>query len=55
VFLTLLSGLLFKELLNLPIPFDPAGLVPAPVNSAYAGIKAAIAFVFGVIMNLLGR
>ncbi len=28
VVMTLICGLLFKELLNLPIPFDPAGLIP---------------------------
>jgi hypothetical protein len=42
VVMTLLSGILFKELLGLPIPFDPAGLVPESVNHAYAGAKSAI-------------
>jgi hypothetical protein len=42
VVMTLLAGLLFKELLNLPIPFDPAGLVPEPINKAYLSAKGAI-------------
>ena len=41
--LTLLCGLLFKDLLSLPIPFDPAGLIPEPVFHAYVGVKAALA------------
>ena len=41
--ITLLCGLLFKELLNLPIPFDPAGLIPDPVFRAYVGVKSGIA------------
>jgi hypothetical protein len=53
VVMTLLSGLLFKELLNLPIPFDPAGLIPDPVNSAYVGVKSAIGQVFAGIKNLI--
>ena len=40
VVMTLLCGLLFKELLSLPIPFDPAGLVPEPINHAYVGVKS---------------
>ena len=43
IIMTLLSGILFKELLNLPIPFDPAGLIPGPINAAYAGFKSSIA------------
>jgi hypothetical protein len=55
VVMTLLCGLLFKELLNLPIPFDPSGLVPEPLNAAYAGFKSAIASAFGAAKNLLVR
>jgi putative tricarboxylic transport membrane protein len=39
--LTLLSGLLFKDLLNLPIPFDPMG-VTAPLHGPYAALKSAL-------------
>jgi putative tricarboxylic transport membrane protein len=53
--LTLLCGLLFKELLNLPIPFDPAGLIPDPVNHAYVETKSAIAHAFVAIKNLFAR
>lgn len=52
VVMTLLSGMLFKELLNLPIPFDPTGLVPEPLNAAYAAAKSAIAFAFGLVKSL---
>jgi hypothetical protein len=52
VVMTLLCGLLFKELLSLPIPFDPAGLVPDSVNQVYAGAKSAIGQVFGSIRKL---
>jgi putative tricarboxylic transport membrane protein len=55
VVMTLACGLLFKELLNLPIPFDPAGVIPDPVFRAYLGAKAAIANVFGVVKNLFVR
>jgi putative tricarboxylic transport membrane protein len=43
VALTILSGLLFKEMLNLPIPFDPRGLIPEFVVDAYVGAKTGIA------------
>jgi len=46
VALTLLSGLMFKELLNLPIPFDPLGLIPSFVAQAYIAAKAALAGLF---------
>src|SRR5262245_16977619 len=55
IVMTLLCGILFKELLNLPIPFDPIGLVPEPLNAAYAGAKAAIASVFAVVKSLFVR
>jgi hypothetical protein len=55
VVMTLVCGLLFKELLNLPIPFDPAGLIPEPVDAAYAGVKSAIAQAFGIVKSLFVR
>jgi putative tricarboxylic transport membrane protein len=53
--LTLLSGLLFKELLNLPIPFDPLGLIPSSLSHAYAGAKEVIAGFFAALMGALTR
>jgi len=55
VVMTLLCGILFKELLNLPIPFDPAGVIPDPVYRAYLGAKSAIALAFGIVKNLFVR
>jgi putative tricarboxylic transport membrane protein len=55
VLMTLLCGLLFKEVLNLPIPFDPAGLIPDLVNSAYVGAKSALAHAFDAVKNLFVR
>jgi hypothetical protein len=55
VVMTLLCGILFKELLNLPIPFDPAGLIPDPVYRAYLGTKSAIGQGFGIVKNLFVR
>jgi hypothetical protein len=52
VLMTLVAGLLFKELLNLPIPFDPAGVIPGPVNDAYVGFKHSIARGYTGIRNL---
>ena len=52
VVMTLICGLLFKELLNLPIPFDPVGIVPEPINNAYAGVKWAIGHFFVTIKTL---
>ncbi len=52
VVMTLLCALLFKELLNLPIPFDPAGIIPEPISHAYAGMKSAIGQLFTAIKNL---
>jgi Tripartite tricarboxylate transporter TctB family len=46
VALTLLSGLMFKELLSLPIPFDPLGLIPGPLSQAYIGAKNGLAGLF---------
>jgi Tripartite tricarboxylate transporter TctB family len=55
VIMTLLCGILFKELLNLPIPFDPAGLVPDPLYRAYLGIKSVFVAAFDFIKSLFGR
>ena len=52
IVITLLSGLMFKELLNLPIPFDPAGLIPAPIDDAYVGARSAIMHGLAAIKNL---
>jgi putative tricarboxylic transport membrane protein len=47
--MTTLCGLLFKDMLALPIPFDPLGLIPDPVALAYAGFKKSfVATVFGL-------
>lgn len=54
VVMTLLAGLLFKDLLGLPIPFDPAGIVPDIVNNAHEALKHAIGNVFVGIKQLLG-
>jgi hypothetical protein len=55
VVMTLMCGLLFKELLNLPIPFDPVGLIPEPVNHAYVGVKSAIGHAFVAVKSLFVR
>jgi putative tricarboxylic transport membrane protein len=55
VVLTIVSGLLFKELLNLPIPFDPRGLVPEPVFHAYIGLKSAIGGAFAAVKSIFIR
>jgi hypothetical protein len=52
VIITLASGLLFKELLNLPIPFDPVGLIPAPVDHAYEGLRDAVGHVLALVRTL---
>ena len=53
VVMTLLCGMLFKELLHLPIPFDPAGLIPQFINDLYLGFKSVLAGLFGGIKKLL--
>ena len=55
ILMTVLCGLLFKEMLNLPIPFDPAGVIPAPVDDAYVGMKSAIGHALAGFKNLLPR
>ena len=55
VIMTLLCGLLFKEMLSLPIPFDPAGLIPEFITHVYAGAKSALGQVFGSIKKLIVR
>lgn len=55
IIMTLLCGILFKELLGLPIPFDPAGIVPDFLNQAYVGTKGAIGHVFSGIKALFVR
>jgi len=55
ILMTVLCGLLFKEMLSLPIPFDPAGLIPAPVDDAYVGMKSAIGHALAGFKNLLPR
>jgi putative tricarboxylic transport membrane protein len=55
VVMTLLCGLLFKELLGLPIPFDPAGVIPDPVNDVYVAAKRGIGQGFAAVRNLLAR
>ena len=53
--LTLVCGLLFKELLSLPIPFDPGGLVPDPIFRAYVGVKAGLAHAFAALKAIISR
>jgi len=55
VILTLACGLLFKELLNLPIPFDPAGLIPDPVFRAYLGAKGGVSQLFMSVKSMIVR
>jgi hypothetical protein len=54
VVMTLLAGLLFKDLLGLPIPFDPAGIVPDFVNNAHEALKHAVVSAFLVIKQVVG-
>jgi putative tricarboxylic transport membrane protein len=55
VALTVLSGLLFKELLGLPIPFDPRGLVPDAVLHAYLSLKGVVVGAFAAIKSIFVR
>jgi hypothetical protein len=52
--MTLLSGLLFKDALGLPIPFDPMGLVPSFINDAHESLKHGVLNVFAAIKQLFG-
>jgi hypothetical protein len=52
--MTLLAGFLFKDLLGLPIPFDPAGIVPDFVNNAHEVLKRAAGTIIVGIKQLLG-
>ena len=55
VVMTLICGLLFKELLNLPIPFDPVGIIPDAATGAYSGLKAQLGAFFSSLKNLFAR
>lgn len=52
--MTLISGLLFKDLLGLPIPFDPAGIVPDFVNNAHEAFKHGVGSIIAGIKQLFG-
>lgn len=54
VIMTLLGGLLFKDMLGLPIPFDPAGIVPDVVNNAHEAMKRVVGSIFVGIRQLIG-
>ena len=54
VVMTLLAGMLFKDLLGLPIPFDPAGIVPDVVNSAHEVVKHAVGSIVVGIRHVFG-
>jgi putative tricarboxylic transport membrane protein len=48
IVMTMLCGLMFKEALGLPIPFDPLGLM-GPLNDLYIAFKVVLKkFVFGL-------
>ena len=53
--MTIFSGLLFKELLGLPMPFDSIGLVPPGVAEAYGGIKSAAGQLLAPLKGAIGR
>ena len=55
VALTLRAACMFKELLSLPIPFDPRGLIPEPVFHAYVGLKTGVAALFAGLKAIIGR
>jgi hypothetical protein len=54
VVMTLLAGLLFKDVLGLPIPFDPAGIVPDFLNNAHEAMKHGVGSIFTGIKQLFG-
>jgi putative tricarboxylic transport membrane protein len=55
IVVTMLSGILFKELLSLPIPFDPLGVVPDPLIHGYANAKTEIGRFFVALTGLISR
>ena len=55
VAMTIFSGLLFKEMLGLPMPFDTMGLIPPAVVEAYASLKSAAAQLIAPLKGLIGR
>ncbi len=52
VVLTALCGFMFKDMLGLPIPFDPLGLVPEPVSAGYVTFKKWFA---STVLGLFNR
>ena len=54
-FSLMVLGLMFKELLSLPIPFDPRGLIPEPVFHAYVGLKSGVAALFAGLKAIISR
>jgi putative tricarboxylic transport membrane protein len=55
IVMTLFSGLLFKEVLSLPIPYDPVGIVPGPVHGAYVAVKSTLGHGVDVIKGVFVR
>ena len=55
IVMTAFCGLLFKELLGLPIPFDSAGLMPQVLVDTYAGLKAALTHAVQPLRETIGR
>jgi putative tricarboxylic transport membrane protein len=51
VIMTIFCGLLFKEALNLPIPFDSLDLLK-PLHGPYAALKSALR---GLFLTIIGR
>jgi putative tricarboxylic transport membrane protein len=51
VVMTLVCGLMFKDVLNLPIPYDPLGLIPEPIDAVYAAIKSGFGHVFDFVKS----
>jgi putative tricarboxylic transport membrane protein len=53
VAMALIGGLVFKELLGLPIPFDPLGVVPGPAERAYVVVRAeTVRLVMSLVASL---
>jgi hypothetical protein len=55
VVMTLLCGFMFKDVLNLPIPYDPLGLIPEPIDAGYAAIKSGFGHVFDWVKSFFVR